>query len=196
MLLLSSKSVPFSLLTMCVRVSVLTLSLSLSVSLLCRYVPYVGDSKRAMDEYTSEIFMGGKNTIVMHNTCEDSLLASPLIFDLAIITELCQRIQIQRISSINGDEVKEKEFETFHPVLSLLSYLMKAPLVPPGTPVVNALAAQRQCIVNVMKACVGLPPDNYMTLEHKVSNTNIHFSYRIEINSLILMLDSIHDENQ
>jgi myo-inositol-1-phosphate synthase len=24
-----------------------------------RYVPYVGDSKRAMDEYTSEIFMGG-----------------------------------------------------------------------------------------------------------------------------------------
>ena len=25
-----------------------------------RYVPYVSDSKRAMDEYTSEIFMGGK----------------------------------------------------------------------------------------------------------------------------------------
>ncbi len=25
-----------------------------------KYVPYVKDSKRAMDEYTSEIFMGGK----------------------------------------------------------------------------------------------------------------------------------------
>ncbi len=25
-----------------------------------KYVPYVGDSKRAMDEYTSEIMMGGK----------------------------------------------------------------------------------------------------------------------------------------
>jgi myo-inositol-1-phosphate synthase len=24
-----------------------------------RYVPFVGDSKRAMDEYVSEIFMGG-----------------------------------------------------------------------------------------------------------------------------------------
>lgn len=35
-----------------------------------KYVPYVGDSKRAMDEYTSEIFMHGLNTIVMHNTCE------------------------------------------------------------------------------------------------------------------------------
>ena len=28
-----------------------------------RYVPYVGDSKRAMDEYTSEIFMGGKVSV-------------------------------------------------------------------------------------------------------------------------------------
>ena len=35
-----------------------------------KYVPYVADSKRAMDEYTSEIFMGGLNTIVLHNTCE------------------------------------------------------------------------------------------------------------------------------
>lgn len=59
-----------------------------------KYVPYVGDSKRALDEYTSEIFMGGKNTISMHNTCEDSLLASPLIFDLVIMAELCERIQV------------------------------------------------------------------------------------------------------
>lgn len=36
-------------------------------------MPYVGDSKRAMDEYTSEIMMGGTNTIAMHNTCEVSL---------------------------------------------------------------------------------------------------------------------------
>lgn len=33
-------------------------------------MPYVGDSKRALDEYTSEIMMGGTNTIVIHNTCE------------------------------------------------------------------------------------------------------------------------------
>lgn len=57
-----------------------------------QYVPYVGDSKRAMDEYTSEIFMGGRNTIVMHNTCEDSLLAAPLILDLVLLAELCTRI--------------------------------------------------------------------------------------------------------
>ena len=40
-----------------------------------KYVPVVGDSKRALDEYYSEIFLNGKHTLVMHNTCEDSLLA-------------------------------------------------------------------------------------------------------------------------
>lgn len=60
-----------------------------------KYVPYVGDSKRALDEYTSEIFMGGRNTIAMHNTCEDSLLATPLIYDLVILAELCERIKVR-----------------------------------------------------------------------------------------------------
>lgn len=73
-----------------------------------KYVPYVGDSKRAMDEYTSEIFMGGTNTIVMHNTCEDSLLATPLIFDLVILTEMAERIRIKK----EGEE----DYEPFHVV--------------------------------------------------------------------------------
>lgn len=33
-------------------------------------MPYVGDSKRALDEYTSELMLGGTNTLVLHNTCE------------------------------------------------------------------------------------------------------------------------------
>ena len=45
-----------------------------------------------MDEYTSEILMGGHNTIAIHNTCEDSLLAAPIILDLVILAELSQRI--------------------------------------------------------------------------------------------------------
>lgn len=46
--------------------------------------------------------------------------------------------------------------------------MLKAPMTPPGTPVVNALAKQRSCLVNIMKACVGLEPENDMTLEHKL----------------------------
>lgn len=124
-----------------------------------KYVPYVGDSKRAMDEYTSQIFLDGHNTIAMHNTCEDSLLASPLIIDLALLAELMSRITYKAEDS--------NEFETFHPVLSILSYLLKAPLVPPGAPVVNALYRQRACIENFMRACVGLPAENHIGLEYK-----------------------------
>ncbi|XP_015742056.1 inositol-3-phosphate synthase 1 isoform X3 [Coturnix japonica] len=125
-----------------------------------KYVPYVGDSKRALDEYTSEIMMGGTNTIVIHNTCEDSLLASPIILDLAILTELCQRITFCTDS--------DPEFQSFHSVLSIVAFLCKAPLVPPGTPVVNALFRQRSCIENILRACLGLPPQNHMLLEHKM----------------------------
>eukprot|EP00529_Nitzschia_sp_RCC80_P022536 CAMPEP_0113493272 /NCGR_PEP_ID=MMETSP0014_2-20120614/28507_1 /TAXON_ID=2857 /ORGANISM="Nitzschia sp." /LENGTH=487 /DNA_ID=CAMNT_0000387131 /DNA_START=282 /DNA_END=1745 /DNA_ORIENTATION=- /assembly_acc=CAM_ASM_000159 len=128
-----------------------------------KYVPRVGDSKRAMDEYTSEIFMGGTNTIVMHNTCEDSLLATPLIYDLVLLGELCERISVRK----NGST----DWEQFHPVLSLLSYMLKAPLVPNGAPVVNALFAQRQAIQNVMRACLGLAPENHMELEHRFEST-------------------------
>ncbi|KNA07733.1 hypothetical protein SOVF_168420 isoform B [Spinacia oleracea] len=58
-----------------------------------KYVPYVGD--RGMDDYTSEIFMGGKNTIVFHKTCEDSLLPTPIILDLVLLAELSTRIQFK-----------------------------------------------------------------------------------------------------
>uniref|UniRef100_A0A8C6UGA9 inositol-3-phosphate synthase n=1 Tax=Neogobius melanostomus TaxID=47308 RepID=A0A8C6UGA9_9GOBI len=125
-----------------------------------KYVPYVGDSKRAMDEYTSEIMMGGTNTLAIHNTCEDSLLASPIILDLVILTELCQRISVR----VQG----EKEYQSFHSVLAILAFLCKAPLVPPGAPVINAFFSQRACIENILRACLGLPPQNHMLLEHKL----------------------------
>lgn len=128
-----------------------------------KYVPYVGDSKRAMDEYTSELMLGGHNTIVVHNTCEDSLLASPIILDLVTLAELCSRITFKTA------DLSEEEFSGFHSVLSLLSYLCKAPLVPAGTPVINALFKQRSAIENILRACLALPPDNNLLLEQKLA---------------------------
>merc|ERR1711920_922754 len=123
-----------------------------------KYIPAVGDSKRALDEYTSDIFMGGTNTIVMHNTCEDSLLAAPLILDLVLLAELITRIELSR----DGEKHRG-----FHPIAVLLSYLTKAPLVPRGTPCINALAKQRAMLENIFRACVGLAPENNMLLEYK-----------------------------
>lgn len=129
-----------------------------------KYMPAVGDDKRALDEYYAEIFLGGHQTISLFNVCEDSLLASPLIIDLVLVTEMFTRIQWK---ASNGD-ASTKDFGGFHSVLSVLSYMLKAPLTPPGTPVVNALAKQRAALVNIMRACVGLDPESDMTLEHKL----------------------------
>lgn len=129
-----------------------------------KYVPYVSDSKRAMDEYTSEIMMHGTNTIVAHNTCEDSLLATPIILDLVLLTELCQRIKMKIGQS--------EEYQGFNTILSILSFLLKAPLVPKGTPVVNALFKQRAAIENILRACIALPPQNHMSLEFRLDDVN------------------------
>ena len=43
-----------------------------------------------------QIFLNGKNTIVMHNTCEDSLLAAPIILDLVLLSELITRIELKK----------------------------------------------------------------------------------------------------
>ena len=51
--------------------------------------------------------MGGKQTFVIHNTCEDSLLATPLIYDLVILTELASRV------SYSTDN---KDYRQFHSV--------------------------------------------------------------------------------
>ncbi|CCW63741.1 unnamed protein product [Phytomonas sp. EM1] len=127
-----------------------------------KYLPYVGDSKRALDEYNFSIFMGGEQIVALHNICEDSLLASPIIIDLLVLTELMERVEI-RVDTEDG-----ASFEPMDAVLSILSYFLKAPQVPKGTPVINALNRQKQAIENVLRALVGLPADSGMLLECRI----------------------------
>lgn len=84
---------------------------------------------------------------------------------MVVIAEMFTRIQWKAAST---DGATTKEFKNFHSVLSVLSFMLKAPLTPPGTPVINALAKQRSALVNIFRACVGLEPENDMTLEHKL----------------------------
>ena len=57
-----------------------------------KYQPTVGDSKRALDEYISDIFMNGKNTIMSYNVCEDSLLAVPIMLDMVLLAKYFTRV--------------------------------------------------------------------------------------------------------
>merc|ERR1712153_277900 len=67
-----------------------------------KYVPFVQDSKRALDEYSSSIFMNGINTISSYNVCEDSLLATPLMIDMIVLGELMTRMKINEEYIINS----------------------------------------------------------------------------------------------
>jgi len=154
-----------------------------------KYVPHVADSKRALDEYVSELMLGGKNTIVSHNTCEDSLLASPLIIDLILIAELCERIQFKILkpqANQADSSLQQSEYQKFNAVLSVLSYLCKAPLVERGAKVVNALFKQRSCIENLLRALVALPPINHMDFQYKLSRRQDWFESVNRIESIEL----------
>ncbi|KAI0263818.1 inositol-3-phosphate synthase [Gloeopeniophorella convolvens] len=129
-----------------------------------KYVPAVGDSKRAIDEYYSEIMGGGRSTINIFNECEDSLLATPLILDLTILAELLTRVQYRQLAG----PATQAEFQPLHPVLSLLSYMLKAPLVKPGTDVVNSLSRQRNALETFLKACIGLEGSSDLLLETRI----------------------------
>ena len=67
----------------------------------------------------------GKNTLVIHNTCEDSLLAAPIILDLVLLAELITRIEFKA----EGEE----QFHGFNPIAALLSYLTKVRLHAPAS---------------------------------------------------------------
>ena len=106
-----------------------------------KYVPFVGDSKRALDEYSSLIFMNGTNTISSYNICEDSLLATPLMIDMIVLGELLTRM-----------EVNDKKLG---PVLSYLSFFFKAPVTNHEEYVINSFSRQRESLVNLLKVAAG-----------------------------------------
>jgi len=118
-----------------------------------KYVPFVGDSKRAMDEYSSEIFMNGTNTISSYNVCEDSLLATPLMYDMIILGELFSRM-----------EVDDKKLG---PVLSYLSFFFKAPITNHEEYVVNSFSRQRETLTALLKVAGGILPDDNTLMSFK-----------------------------
>lgn len=130
-----------------------------------KYVPFLGDSKRDVSEYTSETFMDCHYTTIMHNECLDSALCSPLILDLAIFAELFSRVEY----AVEDEEgkVKEEWFSSMESAMSVLGFYMKIPRTPPGEAIVNALGRQKSCIENLLRALVGLEPENNMLLETK-----------------------------
>jgi myo-inositol-1-phosphate synthase len=124
-----------------------------------KYIPAVGDTKRAMDEYYSQLFLGGHHTLAIHNTCEDSLLAAPLMLDLILFAEFFSRVRISR------DGESQTKLGT---VLSLLSFFFKAPVVNDKEPLINAFFKQRYGLENFFRILNGFPPLDHINLNSRV----------------------------
>ena len=120
-----------------------------------KYVPAVGDSKRAIDEYYSELMLDGRNILSIYNLCEDSLLAVPLLLDIAIFSDFLTRVKFISKDGIDNN---------FSPNLSLLSFFFKSPIDDEKQPVVNAFFKQRNAINNFIKICCGIPIDDFLAL--------------------------------
>lgn len=124
-----------------------------------KYIPAVGDSKRAIDEYNSELFLDGRNNLAIHNICEDTKLAVPLMLDIIIFSEFLSRIRFEK---------KDETQVTFSPNLSLLSFFFKAPIDDENQPIVNAFFPQIYGLKNFIKACLGLPICDYINLHKRI----------------------------
>ncbi len=115
-------------------------------TIVIKYCPFVGDSKRALDEYTSEIFLQGQNTIASYNICEDSLLAAPIMIDLCLMAEFMTRVHL--------------DSKPLGPLMSYLSYFFKAPVTNHHEYVVNSLSRQKETLTAFLKVCAGYVPDD------------------------------------
>lgn len=116
-----------------------------------KYVPYVNDSKRAMDEYLSEICMNGKQSIVIHNVCEDSLLAVPIMLDILLFSEYLSRPENQ-----NG------RVNPGYPLLYELGLFFKAPQTNKSGKIVNAFFRQKMMLENTCRKINGIKFDDFL----------------------------------
>jgi myo-inositol-1-phosphate synthase len=128
-------------------------------TIVIKYVPAVGDSKRALDEYYSELFLNGRQTIAIHNTCEDSLLAVPVMLDIILFSEFFSRV---RVSKNGGD------FKRLRSCLSLLSFFFKSPVVNQDEKVVNSFFAQKYGFENFLRLVCKLPINDNVNIGFKV----------------------------
>lgn len=115
-------------------------------TIVIKYCPFVGDSKRAMDEYIAKIFMNGWFTLVSHATCEDSLLAVPIMIDLVILAEFFTRVKV--------------DGKSLGPVLSYLNFFLKAPISNHEKYTFNSFSRQKMTLINLLKVLGGMTPDD------------------------------------
>jgi myo-inositol-1-phosphate synthase len=123
-----------------------------------KYIKKAKDTKIAMDEWLSSIFLSGEQRLVTYTTCEDSLLAVPLMYDMIVLSELLSRVQYasKTTTTFTQNYNSRETFTHMPPILTLLSYCFKAPISLDKSNVCNILHKQISDLHNFMLILSGL----------------------------------------
>ena len=103
------------------------------------YYPPRGDAKEGWDNIDVFGWLGYPMSIKINFLCRDSILAAPLVLDLALLADLAQR---SGLSSVQD----------------WLSFYFKAPMTPPGSTPVHDLFSQMRMLKNELRRINGLAP--------------------------------------
>ena len=111
------------------------------------YYPPRGDNKEGWDNIDIVGWLGEKMQIKVDFLCKDSILAAPIVLDLALFIDLAQR------AGMKGTQ-------------EWLGFYLKAPLTKPGIKVVNDLSLQLLKLENTIRFFAKEELINHLGLTH------------------------------
>lgn len=111
------------------------------------YYPPRGDNKEGWDNIDIIGWLGERMQIKVDFLCKDSILAAPIVLDLALFIDLSQRAGMRGIQE-------------------WLGFYLKAPLAKPGIKAVNDLSLQLLKLENTLRFFSGEELINHLGLTH------------------------------
>src|SRR5690606_894108 len=111
------------------------------------YYPPRGDAKEGWDNIDIFGWMGYPMQIKVNFLCRDSILAAPIVLDLALFLDLAQRSE-------------------FYGIQEWMSFYFKAPLVAPGLKAEHDLFVQHLKLHNTLRYLAGEELINHLGLTY------------------------------
>jgi len=111
------------------------------------YYPPRGDNKEGWDNIDIFGWLGEEMQIKIDFLCKDSILAAPIVLDLALFADLAKRAEMKGIQE-------------------WLSFYLKAPLAAPGLKPVNDLSLQLLKLENTLRFLANERLINHLGLTH------------------------------
>jgi myo-inositol-1-phosphate synthase len=111
------------------------------------YYPPRGDAKEGWDNIDITGWLGYPMQIKVNFLCRDSILAAPLVLDIALFLDLAKRLEWKGIQE-------------------WMSFYFKSPMAQPGLPVEHDLFIQTTKLKNTLRVIAGEEPLTHLGLDY------------------------------